>query len=51
MYRVYKVDDTPLDGCNDYFDVRTQKMAIKLTKYLNEVAQERNDYTSTWVWA
>tara|TARA_Y100000034_G_scaffold48560_1_gene59968 strand:- start:3 stop:158 length:156 start_codon:yes stop_codon:yes gene_type:complete len=51
MYRVYKVDDTPLDGCDDYFDVGSQKMAIKLTRYLNELTQENNDLTSTWVWA
>ena len=45
MYRVYKVYDTPSEGSNEYFDVRTQHMAIKLTKYLN------NNTGNWWVWA
>ena len=46
MYRVYKVDDTPLEGSEEYFDISTQKMAIKLVKYLNK----HSDYKK-WVWA
>ena len=45
MYRVYMVYNTPLEGCEDFFDVRTKKMAIKLTKYLN------NKTNNWWVWA
>jgi len=45
-YRVYKATDTPLDGSDEFFEVSTQRMAIKLTKYLNE----RTDYKK-WVWA
>ena len=46
MYRVYKVDDTPLEGSQEYFDVGTQKMAIKLVKYLNKYTNYKK-----WVWA
>ena len=46
MYRVFKADDTPLDGSNEYFDVRTQHMAIKLVKYLNKHTNYKK-----WVWA
>jgi len=45
-YRVYKVDDTPLKGSEEYFDFNTQHMAIKLTKYLNKHSDYKN-----WVWA
>ena len=45
-YRVFKATDTPLEGSQNYFDVGTQKMAIKLVKYLNN----NTDYKK-WVWA
>lgn len=45
-YRVYKATDTPLEGSDEFFDVSTQRMAIKLAKYLNA----HTDYKK-WVWA
>ena len=45
-YRVFKATDTPLEGSNEYFEVSTQKMAIKLVTYLNY-----NTNYKKWVWA
>jgi len=46
MYRIYQIDYTPNEGSQIFFDVRTQKMAIKLVKYLNN-----NTNYKCWVWA
>ena len=45
-YRVYKSTETPLKGSENYFDVGTKEIAIKLTQYLN-----KNDKYKKWVWA
>jgi len=45
-YRVYKSTDTPLEGSDDFFDVATQKIAIKLSRYLNKYTDYKH-----WVWA
>ena len=46
MYRVYKADDTPLKGSNEFFDVADHLMAMKLVQYLNKHTKYKK-----WVWA
>ena len=45
-YRVYRALKTPFSGSKQYYDVKTQLDAIKLTKHLNSKAKKKD-----WSWA
>lgn len=45
-YRVYNLNHTPLEGSNDFVDLRRRKDAIAVARLLTTI-----DKNNEWVWA